>query len=272
MTGQQIVKTGDGSSTLYSPDYDETYHSTNGALSEAFSKFCAPCRIAEAAKKGAVSILDVGFGLGYNILAALHLIKNVNSACAVEIVSLEKEILPPRLLNAIAVPQGYGAAYALVRKAAALLLHEEGNTRISVLVGDARTTIRGITDRFGAVFFDPFSVRKNPEMWSVEFFREVAKRMKEEAILSTYSSSTPVRCGLMESGLKIAPAPGDEMKREGTLASRNGDIGSFSGKIAKRLTSSPERMPYYDPELNFAREEIVEYRRRLQKRQPSLTV
>ena len=271
MRKQPIVQTGDGSYTFYSPDYDETYHSSSGALQEAFSKFCEPCKISELAQRGAINILDIGFGLGYNLLSALHMARRVNSACTIKITSLEKEVLSPQTLNSIIVPQEYSEDYELVKKAAYSLRYEENNIKIMLLEGDARKTIRKLINQYDAVFFDPFSVKKNPEMWSVEFFREIGKRKTDEARLATYSASTPVRCGLIEAGFMIGPAPGDGIKKEGTLASKKGDVGLFSNKILSRLKNSPERTPFYDPKLNFSHHEMFNYRKGIQQKESAYT-
>ena len=72
------VKTGDGTITLYSEEYDQPFHSKSGALEESEKKYIIPCKI----KEGDL-ILDVGFGLGFNVAAALE--KNAN------VISLEKD-------------------------------------------------------------------------------------------------------------------------------------------------------------------------------------
>jgi len=48
----KIVRTEDGSLTLFSEKFNEPYHSlTAGAFKEAVEKFCKPCKIEEKAKK-----------------------------------------------------------------------------------------------------------------------------------------------------------------------------------------------------------------------------
>lgn len=269
ITEPKTVKTGDGSITFYSQDYDETYHSSSGALAEAFNKFCKPCLISEIAERvGSISILDVGFGLGYNILAALHTASEANPNCIVKIVSLEKDILPNEQLGSLEIPDELKDNFEIVKKAAEDGCYRKGGIDITILEEDARETIQKVDGQFDAVFFDPFSVRKNPEMWTVEFFKEIARRMSDSAILATYSSATPVRTGMIEAGLKIGPGPGDEMKRGGTVATKKGQIDLFSSKELERLKRSPERIPYYDQALNSSREDIIRYREELKEKRP----
>lgn len=67
--------TGDKSVGLYSKDFDDIYHSSYGALSEAFEKFVLPLNFL---KKDSYKVLDVCFGLGYNTKAFLQHNKNCN--------------------------------------------------------------------------------------------------------------------------------------------------------------------------------------------------
>ena len=59
--------TNDGSVGLFSPEADDIYHSTYGALTEAYEKFILPSNINEFLKKNnEIKILDICFGIGYN--------------------------------------------------------------------------------------------------------------------------------------------------------------------------------------------------------------
>lgn len=59
--------TNDGSVGLYSPEADDIYHSTYGALSEALEKFVLPMELSEFIKKNnQIKILDICYGIGYN--------------------------------------------------------------------------------------------------------------------------------------------------------------------------------------------------------------
>ena len=59
--------TNDGSVGLFSPSADDIYHSTYGALTEAYEKFILPSNINNFLKKNSeIKILDICFGIGYN--------------------------------------------------------------------------------------------------------------------------------------------------------------------------------------------------------------
>ncbi len=69
----RTVETKDGSITFWNEEYKEHYHSPAGARLEAVEKYVVPGRLRERLKQGAVHLLDVCFGLGYNSLAAMEM-------------------------------------------------------------------------------------------------------------------------------------------------------------------------------------------------------
>ena len=71
MQGPQIVKTDDGSFTLYNSILKEHYHSTFGAIQESEHVFIRS-GLESIAKPGKLlSVLEIGFGTGLNALLSL---------------------------------------------------------------------------------------------------------------------------------------------------------------------------------------------------------
>ncbi len=65
--------TNDGSVGLFSPKDDDIYHSTYGALTEAYEKFIFPSEMEKVfQKKSEIKILDICFGIGYNSKSAIN--------------------------------------------------------------------------------------------------------------------------------------------------------------------------------------------------------
>ena len=69
--------TNDGSVGLYSQADNDIYHSTYGALTEAYEKFILPADLENFfQKKSEIKILDICFGIGYNSKSFLNFIYN----------------------------------------------------------------------------------------------------------------------------------------------------------------------------------------------------
>jgi len=199
------ILTRDGSETLYSEEYQETYHSVTGAVEEAFGKYVKPCKI-----ESGMNVLDICFGLGLNSLAALHTAKEIT------ITALEKD--ENVLRHEVKVPEYLREDYKKIRTAAENLYYKDDKAEIKVLLGDARETIKQLNEKYDAVFLDPFSPPKNPELWTEEFFINIKKHMKKEAILATYSCARKVRSNLSKAGFEVKDGPCVGRRSPSTIA------------------------------------------------------
>src|SRR5262249_44826068 len=74
-----------------------------------------------------------------------------------------------------------------------------------------------------------------PDLWSPDFLREVARRMAPGSRLSTYSASLSVRAALRAAGLKVGPGARVGTKSSGTIASPDLDPGPFDARTARRV-------------------------------------
>ena len=66
---REIIKTLDGSTTIHLPDWDECYHSKNGAIQEAYHVFIK--NGLSLVEGRTISILEIGFGTGLNAFITL---------------------------------------------------------------------------------------------------------------------------------------------------------------------------------------------------------
>ena len=67
--------TNDGSVGLFSPEANDIYHSTYGALTEAYEKFILPSDFENYFRKNSeIKILDICFGIGYNSKSFINIL------------------------------------------------------------------------------------------------------------------------------------------------------------------------------------------------------
>ncbi len=216
------VKTMDGSYTLKSERFGEFYHSFTGAVEESELKYIGPCEIRRRAKEGKLRILDFCFGVGYHTAAAIEAALEANPACEIEVVGLE---LDETLLEHIPQLNPPWKSYSLLKKLAAAnegerLSVSEGNVTVTLVLGDAAQTIKGVADdTFDCVFFDPFSPKTCPELWSTEVFSEVKKKIRASGMLATYSCARMMRESLKSAGFSsVIDGPVVRRRGPGTLA------------------------------------------------------
>jgi len=229
------VTTEDGSITLYSAEFDECYHSTrDGALNESLHKHILPAFSLVNTKREQLVILDVCFGLGYNTLATLHYLREHPIDAKVKIYSPEFDRELVASLTDFEYPDAFAPFADIIRQLAVRGSYADEKVEITILFGDARETIPGIPDRIDIVYQDPFSPKKNPLLWTREYFADIRSKASEDLILTTYSSATPVRMGLHENGFLLYEPPTTEV-RKGTIASLSPlDLSPIDMELKKR--------------------------------------
>ena len=194
----KLVKTQDGSFTVFNEAAGEHYHSISGALEESFEKHVNAIGVEDDFR-----ILDFCFGLGYNSIAAT---KNHNN---LQIIGLENDIEIIRAIHILEVPESIKPEFdAFQNLAEKLEITDKNNNTIKLIIGDALQTIDQLPDNFfDRVFFDPFSPGKQPEMWSEEIFQKVFDKMKQGGKLSTYSCAKWIRENMKNVGFKVLDGP-----------------------------------------------------------------
>ena len=268
-----FVLTEDGSYSINSKEINhkvETLHTSTGAISESFEKFIRPMKFNY---DNDIAILDICAGLGYNSSAAIaDFIKNSSdSNLQIDMVEISKATYACGLLVPSPIPEHDITKKAiedeLIRQDYATLSLEKAeipeNISINVFIEDARQTVQGLEDdTYDAIFLDPFSQNMAPELFSVEFFKEFRRIIKDDGIVATYTSAAPIRAGFIEAGFYIGLGPIFGRKQGGTLASPNPEMLDYS--LPKndeiRIALSDVGIPFRDPGLNNSSEAILENR------------
>lgn len=256
-----LITTADGSPSLYCREYDESMHSSSGAYEEAVLKHVVPSGILNI--QGTSSVLEIGCGMGFNILALMSELLKTGTVPSVDVISIEKEFGFVKLLEKVRFDDERDDLYKAVRKAISEGHAASHGFSIRIERGDARSIITRLPDKkFNAVFHDPFSPSKNPELWSVDFFKQLLQVMHPQGILTTYSSAVQVRRAMIEAGFSIGAGPPVGKKREGTLAGTQGPLPVLNGDRIRTILEDPRGIPYRDESLTCSRESILIRRRR----------
>jgi len=213
-----LLTTGDGSPTLVSSRYRESYHPREGARTQAERLFVGLSgidRLPEA------RVVEVGFGLGINFWASLHAVRSRGGVLFY--LALEPEPVPVAVLDRVLT----GCHLAAGEAERFLVAWERGLD--FVLAGEGYLLeVRFVpVERAGlplawadAVYYDPFSPRANPAAWSLANLAKATRALSPGGVLVSYAVAGWVRRNLSRLGLVPDRVPAFGGKRQWLRARR----------------------------------------------------
>jgi chorismate dehydratase len=260
MEKKYLLTTDDGTATLFLEEYDQAMHSMSGAYEESLLKHIIPSEILECSDESS-AVIDIGFGLGYNVLALMNEFINRKKDMPLSIISLEKERYFLEFMNEIKFNDSRDDIYSFIKRVYVSGVGEFRGITLKILFGDARKSLKKLDGlKFHAIFQDPFSPSKNPELWSVEYFKLLKDLLAEKGIITTYSSADHIRRAMIEAGLRIGRGPSVGKKREGTIAALHETVTELNNSDIDEIFKNIKSVPYEDPEFQLPREFILENR------------
>lgn len=224
MLERKLITTRDGSATILIPEWNESYHSVNGAVLEAIHVFI--CNGLNKINKKQLSILEIGFGTGLN--SFLTMLNGIEDDLNLDYTGLEKYPVSQNEFEKL----NYPAAVKRILKDVVWDETELNDDYLRIMEsgwGEFHSVhpnfnLRKIkTDffefdyseaEFDLVYFDAFGARVQPELWTVELFEKIHFSMKTGGLLTTYSSKGSVRRALKELGFEVEKLAGPAGKRE----------------------------------------------------------
>ncbi|MCI4399120.1 MAG: hypothetical protein JHC37_01030 [Campylobacteraceae bacterium] len=232
------ICTFDGSFTLYDELFDECYHSvSDGALNETLQKHVIPAFNAVAGGKKEINILDICFGLGFNSLATIWYAKNNYPGLKINIFSPEMNLALVQSLRTFEYPEQL-LQDGIVDALALSQYYADEDYSVEVAIGDAREILKQKEASFDIVYQDAFSPKKNPELWTIEYFSDIKRLLAKEAVITTYSKATPVRLALYELGFNLYEHPRGSV-RGGTIASNFDTKGLQKVDMLTKIKNAP---------------------------------
>ena len=219
----EIIITKDGSTSIYIPEWDETYHSKFGAIQEAKHVFLKN-GLALFEDVLEISILEIGFGTGLNalitMLEAEHRQIKVNYVAVEAYPVVFEDIAQLNYATQLEVPN---------RQADFERLHtlpwEETIEVIPYFTLTKRKQFfNDITDEntFDLIYFDAFGYNVQPELWNEAIFEIMYRALKSKGILTTYACRTTIKNAMQHAGFETKKLPGAPGKREMLRALKNG--------------------------------------------------
>ncbi len=200
----------------------QTFHPGIGPLAEANILHVQQQRLIErCSKPGKFIIWDVGFGASANAIVAIEALQN--SIAEVEIHSFEKSLDPIHFALEHATELGY----LLPHTESIRELIGEKTVQLSpklkwhLHMGDFREEMhRPDIPPPNAIFYDPYSLTINVELWTLDFFEKLRKCLDDAVpcMMTNYTRSTVMRVTWLLAGFYVGVGATIGEKEETSIA------------------------------------------------------
>lgn len=261
----KILAHPNGTHTLVDPENTQSMHSRIGPELESLFVYAGPAEIEKLLLRPSSHIVlyDIGMGTGANTLAVLKRIQeHRESRGQLTVISFEEK--PEGLATALENLTHFPNLKPWAPLLEILLTKNQASFRVNdveidwqLFRGDFYASLGGVPEP-DVLFFDFYSPKVVPDLWSLEHFIQIRKKMgKHPARLFTYSASTPVRLHLLAAGFFVGKSAPTEIKNETTIASN--EIRLIKNPLtiqwlSKLETSASIRGREYEFARNAARE------------------
>lgn len=211
----QIIKTSDGSHTIYLAEINEQYHSVNGAITESEYVYIEKGYLFNQCKSQ--KVFEVGFGTGLNCL--LTALKAEKLGIQTKYIAIEKFPLEKNITDQL----NYGRQISENAQTVFEKIHNcSWNAEVKISENFSLLKIDGDLLHFNlndienctVIYFDAFGPDKQPEMWTPEIFGKISHLTSAGGVFVTYSAKGEVRRQLTASGFNMERLPGPPGKKE----------------------------------------------------------
>ena len=213
----QIVKTADGSNTIFNTQVGENYHSRHGALQESKHVFlnAGLQYFLDNTLPKEVSILEVGFGTGLNFLLTAD-------TCTEQQVKLNYSGIEAYPLNDELMSNTGYEQYISQHIWQALLANYQSalqkpttlNSYCQLHIANSKLHDFNADTKYDIIYFDAFAAIHQPEMWDEAAISHTIKFLKPGGVFVTYAITGNLKRMLKGLGLQIQKIPGAPGKRE----------------------------------------------------------
>ena len=213
---RKVVKTKDGSSSLYLPELDEHYHSSHGAVQESRHVFIQNGLTHFKGHEKSIDILEVGFGTGLNAILSLE--ASVEDDLNIRYTAIEPF---PLLLTEVDQLNYEGFVRKDIFDNYFRKMHELGSDKWHILHPgfhlvkyQQKLLDCHLSKTYDLIYYDAFGPRAQNDMWELKALQKAVFQLKKDGIFVTYCVKGSVKRNLKELGMQIEKLPGPPGKRE----------------------------------------------------------
>jgi tRNA U34 5-methylaminomethyl-2-thiouridine-forming methyltransferase MnmC len=257
--GCEVVTLANGVLAIRERASGEVMHPGSGPRVEAESIYVAPSRLASRLQEGGAPLvlLDVGLGAATNAITAWQVSEAQSmSARRLEIVSFEHDLdalklaLRPENADAMGLTKAGANAHAAATAILAEGRYETPRTGWRLCLGDFPSSLSALTEASAdIVFWDLFSPRTAPALWTIAMFRALRRVCRDGATVHTYSASTSTRSGFLLGGFAVGVGdPTGEHDETTIAATRVADLtvplgARWLGRLSRSSMPLPSDVP-----------------------------
>lgn len=234
------------SGSIYNKGFNQSYHSDDGAVAESKYVFLDGIRLDELfSKKNHLTIAEIGFGTGLNFLLCVK--------------EFEDAKVKPRLFNYLAFEKFPLSETQLINffrqineelplkdelienlkylnpGVNKILFSKEGIT-LTLVIGDANEEISNITANVDAWFFDGFSPKANPTLWSNKLIRHCKNISNSNTVFASFSCAKYFKDNLTGNSCNYRKIKGFKNKREMLIGSIPNESSSANKMSADKIS------------------------------------
>jgi tRNA U34 5-methylaminomethyl-2-thiouridine-forming methyltransferase MnmC len=218
----KIFLTDDGSHSLMSETFGDSYHSKFGAIQESQHVFIdAALNYQTAKSKKKLTVLEIGFGTGLNTLMTFREAERQN--LKIHYLTIEKYPLSIEQAETLNYAKKLGVEPSLFKT----LHNSNWGETLQLSEGfsfekqekDCQTM--ALKDFADIIYFDAFAPQIQPELWEAPILQRLFAALKSGGVLTTYCAKGAVKRALKEVGFQLESLGGPLGKREMTRALKN---------------------------------------------------
>jgi tRNA U34 5-methylaminomethyl-2-thiouridine-forming methyltransferase MnmC len=217
---ERLIVTEDGSHSLYSAQYNQQYHSLQGALMEAEHIYInLGLRPILEKADSTVYVFEMGFGTGLNAFLTWKLAdliqKNIYYV-AVEAFPVSRDEASSLNYETLSGHGNFVALHDCPWNVDCPVSDYFTLNKQNIRLEDFETNIQ-----FDVIYYDAFDPRAQPELWKEEIFTKIAAQTRTGGVLVTYSSKGIVKRALRAGGFTVERHKGPGRKTHVLKAIKN---------------------------------------------------
>ncbi|MEP2773196.1 MAG: tRNA (5-methylaminomethyl-2-thiouridine)(34)-methyltransferase MnmD [Fulvivirga sp.] len=213
----ELIKTEDGSHSLYVPELKETYHSFHGAVQESRHVFMKQGLdfYYQNNQPELINVLEVGLGTGLNaLLTAEWSVQNAYvKMTSLEAYPVESSIASQLNYHTYIEDKQGKEWFDRIHSSEwekTCAIHDT----FDLLKNKLKVEEAELTSDFNVVFFDAFAPNKQSELWEMQVLEKMYDALTSSGVFVTYCAKGQLKRDLATLGFEVETLAGPPGKKE----------------------------------------------------------